>query len=93
VRLEFEWDSQKARNNEQKHRVSFEEAATVFGDPLSITIPDPLHSCNEQRFIIIVQSSSRRRILVVAHAGRGNRIRIVSARLATQNERRKYEEN
>ena len=89
--LEFEWDPAKARVNLRKHAVSFEEAATVFGDPLSVTIGDPLHSTDEQRFIIVGRSRQGR-IIVVVHVDRGHRIRIISARLATRRERRKYEE-
>ena len=89
--IEFESDPAKARGNVRKHGVSFEEAATVFGDPLSVTIRDPLHSTDEQRFII--EGCSRQgRIIVVVHVDRGHRIRIISARLATRRERRKYEE-
>jgi len=91
VALEFEWDPVKARVNLRKHAVSFEEAATVFGDPLSVTIRDPLHSTGEQRFIIVGRSRQGR-IIVVVHADRGHRVRIISARLATRRERRKYEE-
>lgn len=69
----------------------FEEAATVFGDPLSITIEDPDHSEDETRFVIIGQSYQGRTI-VVAHAERGDNIRIISARLATRRERQAYEE-
>ena len=89
--LEFEWDPAKARANLRKHAVSFEEAATVFGDPLSVTIGDPLHSTGEQRFIIVGRSRQGR-IIVVVHVDRGHRVRIISARLATRRERRKYEE-
>ena len=89
--LIFEWDTQKARTNLRKHGVAFEEAATVFGDPLSITISDPLHPEPEERFVII-GSSHRGRTLVVVHTERGDRIRIISARRATSGEKRKYEE-
>jgi len=87
---EFEWDTEKAESNLQKHEVSFEEAATVFFDPLSITIPDPLHSDEENRFVTTGLSSQQQQ-LVVAHSERDDRIRIISARLATPSERRKYE--
>ena len=87
---EFEWDPDKAANNFAKHGVSFVEAATVFFDMLSVTIPDPLHSEEEDRFVI-TGFSNRQRILVVVHADRGDRIRIISARLASSSERKKYE--
>ena len=87
---EFEWDPLKAASNLQKHGVSFAEAATVFFDPLSITVPDPLHSIDEQR-LVITGLSYQRRQLVVVHSDRGDRIRIISARLATASERKNYE--
>jgi hypothetical protein len=71
--------------------VTFEEAATVFGDPLSITIADPDHSGDEQRYLVL-GLSSRRRLLVVAHSERGDAVRIISARRVTRRERRTYEE-
>ena len=87
---EFEWDPIKAATNLEKHGVSFAEAVTVFFDPLSITIPDPLHSQHENRFVI-TGLSYQQRPLVVVHSDRGDRIRIISARLATPSERKKYE--
>jgi uncharacterized DUF497 family protein len=90
--LAFEWDSNKARSNLAKHGVSFDEATTAFGDPLSITISDPLHSQFEERFVLIGYSL-RNRLLVVVHAERGGCIRIISARTATGRERLGYEEN
>ena len=87
---EFEWDPEKAANNLRKHGISFVEAATVFFDTLSVTIPDPLHSAEEDRFVV-TGLSNRRRVLVVVHADRGARIRIISARLASSSERKKYE--
>jgi hypothetical protein len=87
---EFEWDPEKAANNLRKHGISFVEAATVFFDTLSVTIPDPLHSAEEDRFVI-TGLSNRQRVLVVVHADRGDRIRIISARLASSSERKKYE--
>jgi len=87
---EFEWDQEKAESNLVKHGVSFAEAATVFFDLLSITLPDPIHSDFENRFIITGLSYQQRH-LVVVHADRGAKIRIISARLATPNERKKYE--
>jgi hypothetical protein len=87
----FQWDKQKARQNLKRHQVSFEEASTVFGDTLSRTINDPLHSADEDRFVIIGQSVQGR-LLVVVHAIRGDNVRIISARVATPFERKKYEE-
>ena len=87
--LLFEWDEKKAVQNIKKHGISFEEAATVFGDPFSITIYDPLHSQNEDRFVILGMSN-KNRLLVVIHTERGDRIRIISARKATKKERRQY---
>jgi uncharacterized DUF497 family protein len=87
---EFEWDIEKAESNLQKHGVSFEEAATVFFDPLSLTIPDPLHSDEENRFVITGLSVQQRQ-LVVVHSEGDDRIRIISARLATSREGKKYE--
>ncbi|MBR8829838.1 MAG: hypothetical protein N5P05_001206 [Chroococcopsis gigantea SAG 12.99] len=88
--MQFEWNSDKAKLNIEKHGVSFDEAATVFNDPLSVTFPDPDHSFGEARYVIIGLSLSAR-ILVVAHTERGERIRIISAREATRHERRFYE--
>lgn len=89
--MDFEWDPQKAEVNHTKHAVSFEEATTVFGDPLSLTITDPDHSGDEQRYILLGQSYSGR-LVVVIHTQRGAGIRIIGARLATRRERRSYEE-
>lgn len=86
----FEWNPEKAESNLKKHGVSFEEAATVFADPLSLTITDPLHS-EDELCLIITGHSILQRQLVVVHTDRGDKIRIISARLATQSERRKYE--
>jgi len=90
--LSFEWNEQKARTNLAKHGVSFEEATTVFGDPLSLTIPDPAHSQTEARSVILGHSY-RQRLLVVMHTERGDNIRIISARPASRRERKNYEEN
>jgi uncharacterized DUF497 family protein len=87
----FEWDSQKAEANLKKHGVSFEEAESVFSDPLSLTVSDPLHSEKENRFII-TGFSDKQRQLVVVHTDRNDKIRIISARLATPSEKRKYEQ-
>lgn len=89
--LLFEWDQRKARRNASKHAVTFEEAATVFADPLSLTIPDPLHSKGDDRWVT-VGLSCRLRLVVVVHADRGRRVRLISARRATPRERRTYEE-
>ncbi|MCA1704812.1 MAG: BrnT family toxin [Actinobacteria bacterium] len=88
--MEFEWDPKKADSNLQKHGVPFDEAATAFGDPLSLTIDDPDHSDEEERFVLLGQSFLGR-LFVVIHTHRGERIRIISARIATANERRSYE--
>ena len=89
--LRFEWDKRKADSNLRAHGVSFREATTVLADPLSITISDPDHSIAEMRFVDI-GLSHRGRLLVVSYTERGNRIRLISARLATGNERKQYEE-
>ncbi|MGD9853985.1 MAG: BrnT family toxin [Planctomycetaceae bacterium] len=89
--LDFEWDERKARQNVKKHGVSFEEAATVFGDPLAVTIPDPLHSAAEDRFVTLGESHAGE-FVVVVFTERGERIRIISARFATRRERTAYEE-
>lgn len=89
--LNFEWDEEKAKTNLKNHRVSFDEATTVFSDLFSITISDPDHSADEQRYIDI-GSSDRGRILVVVYTERGTNIRIISCRKATPTERRRYEE-
>jgi hypothetical protein len=89
--MDFEWDPRKAAFNFHKHRVSFTEAATVFGDDLATTVPDPDHSKDEDRFITIGWSN-RRRVLMVSHTDRNDRIRIISARELTRSERITYEE-
>jgi len=81
----------KARQNCRKHRVFFQEAATVFGDPLAVTYPDPDHSLSEQRFITVGMSNAGR-ILIVAHADHDESIRIISVRKTTHREREHYEE-
>jgi len=91
MKLSFEWDEEKAEANLKKHRVSFDEAATVFTDPLSLTIPDPGYSAGEQRFIDI-GSSDKSRVLVVVYTERGSNLRLVSCRKATPLERKLYEE-
>ncbi len=89
--LLFEWDPKKAERNLKAHGVSFDEASTAFHDPLSSTIDDPLHSEDEERYVLLGRSH-RGRLLVVVHTERGDRIRLISARLATGPERKKYEE-
>jgi len=89
--LQFEWDPNKATRNVEKHQVSFEEAATVFDDPLFITVIDEEHSVEEERYITI-GLSQRGRLLLVAHTDRAGRIRIISARKATKREERFYAE-
>lgn len=90
MKLNFEWDEEKAKANLKKHRVSFEEATTVFIDPFSMTIPDPDHSMDEQRYIDI-GSSDKGRVLVVVYTERGSKIRIISCRKATPSEQKLYE--
>ena len=87
----FEWDPSKADKNLRKHKVSFDEATSVFGDFLGTTVADPDHSHDEHR-CITVGLSSRGRLLMVAHAERRERIRIISVRRLTPSERRAYEE-
>ena len=89
--LGFDWDPDKASKNVEKHHVSFEEAATVFDDPMFITFIDDEHSINEERYITI-GLSSRDRLLMLAHADRKDHIRIISARRATKNEEQFYAE-
>ena len=90
--LLFEWDPKKARRNLKMHDVLFGEAITAFRDPLSRTIGDPLHS-QEEECIVLIGNSQQGRLMVVVHVERGDRIRIVSARLATKRERLDYEKN
>ena len=88
----FAWDETKAEANSAKHGVTFIDAATVFADPLARIYDDPDHSENEQRCLLVGQSFAGK-ILVVAHAGEGGRIRIISAREATRTERRSFEQD
>jgi uncharacterized DUF497 family protein len=88
--MQFEWDRGKAEKNLKKHRVSFEDAVTVFLDPFSITNPDPDHSAYEQRYIDIGRSDDGR-VLVVVYTERSSNIRIISCRKATPSERKFYE--
>ncbi|OFV98571.1 MAG: hypothetical protein A3H28_04315 [Acidobacteria bacterium RIFCSPLOWO2_02_FULL_61_28] len=87
----YEWNGRKAKANRQRHGVSFEEAATVFLDPLALTFPDPYHSSDEPREITIGHSTNGQ-VVFVSHCRRGNRTRIISARKATRGERKQYEE-
>jgi uncharacterized DUF497 family protein len=89
--IKFDWDPGKARRNLRKHGIDFNEASTVFADTLSITIPDPDHSEDEERWVTI-GLSNRQRLLVVVHIEEGETIRLISARTADRLERRKYEE-
>ncbi len=89
---QFEWDKTKAELNRQKHGVEFDEAQTIFVDELSITMPDPDHSDEENRMMMIGLSRTNR-LLVVIFTERGRKIRLISARKATRAERKKYEED
>ena len=91
--LTFTWDKKKAASNLRKHGVAFEEAATAFGDTLSLTTFDPDHSIDQDRFILLGASNRGGRLLVVAHTEQSDTIRIISARLATRGERIIYEES
>lgn len=90
--MAFDWDPRKAAGNLKKHGVSFLEASSVFGDPLSLTIDDPDHSAGESRFITLGYTD-RSRLVVVAHVVRAEVVRIISARLARPRERKAYEES
>jgi uncharacterized protein len=89
--MKFEWDPVKAQSNLRKHKVSFEEAATALKDPLAATGSDPDHSVGEERFITFGVSESGR-LLTVAHSEKDDTLRIISARVATKEERKIYEE-
>lgn len=91
MKLRFEWDEEKAAANLKKHKVTFDEATTVFIDPLSITVHNPNYSVDEQRYIDL-GSSEKGRVLVVVYTERGSTIRIISCRKATSSERELYEE-
>jgi len=88
----FEWDPGKAKSNLKKHGVGFDEASTVFGDPLALLMPDPDHSIDEMRYVLLGMSN-RQRLLVVAFAERPPKTRLISSRRATRQERKKYEED
>ena len=91
MKPDFEWDPEKAQGNIQKHTVGFGEASSVFDDPIFITVIDEEHSDDEERYITI-GLSNKNRLLLVAHTERDDRIRIISARKATKNEEKFYEE-
>ncbi len=88
---EFEWDTGKAAANEAKHGTTFAEAATVFGDDRALSMADPKHSSEEQRFVLLGRSA-RGRLLVVCYTERSPRTRLISARPASRRERRQYEQ-
>jgi uncharacterized DUF497 family protein len=90
--LEFEWDPRKAAANLRKHGVAFKEAVTAFADPHSTTILDPDHPMGEGRFVLIGRAAVQR-LLVMVHLERGERICLISTRLAARRERRTYEED
>ena len=92
MRLQFDWNPDKARKNLNKHGISFNEAATVFGDPLSITFPDPDHSIGEHRYLT-VGLSNQGKFLIVSHTDRDDAVQVISARKTTRHERRFYEED
>jgi hypothetical protein len=90
--LQFEWDRPKASANYRRHGLEFAEAVTAFADPLSLVIPDPDHSAVEERFVLMGHVVDGR-LVVVAFTERGQRLRVISARLASRRERRAYEES
>jgi uncharacterized DUF497 family protein len=89
--MQFEWDENKAANNRSKHSISFDEAKTIFDDPLYVDFYDPDHSQDEERYLIIGESN-RGRLLIVSYTERSQAIRIISAREVTQSERESYEQ-
>ena len=89
--LRFEWDTEKAARNMERHQVSFEEAATVLDDPMFITLVDEEHSQDEERYVTL-GLSSRGRLLMLAHTDREGQVRIISARQATKKEEQFYAE-
>jgi uncharacterized protein len=89
--MRFDWDENKALSNLSKHGVSFEEAKTVFDDPLYVDFYDPAHSDEENRYLIVGESSQRR-LLIASYTERGTLIRLISAREVTRTERKVYEE-
>ncbi len=91
MKPQFEWNPQKAKANLQKHQIDLEEASTIFDDPQFITFLDEEHSADEERYITI-GLSNKNRLLMVAHTERSDKIRIISARKATKNEEKFYQE-
>ncbi|HEX8684649.1 MAG TPA: BrnT family toxin [Ardenticatenaceae bacterium] len=92
MNVQFDWDEQKAASNVTKHGVSFEEAATVFSDPLAVIFDDEMHSSEEARELLIGHSLNSR-LLLVSFTERGDTVRIISARPVTRKERQDYEDN
>jgi uncharacterized DUF497 family protein len=90
--FQVEWDAEKAEQNLRKHGISFEEALTVLADPLSFTLPDPGHSAEEQRMLVLGRSTADR-MLILSITERGESVRLISARAMTPRERRSYERN
>lgn len=88
--MQFRWDSNKDRINRRKHGVSFDEATTIFGDPLAMTISDPDHSVGEERFATLGRTMAGR-LVVVSYTDDGDTVRIISAREASSHERKRYE--
>jgi len=91
IDLDFDWDEDKAIANLKKHKISFEEAKTVFADPFSITMNDPKHSVDEHRFVDI-GAAANGKVLVVSYTQRGEKIRLINCRKSTKSERKIYEE-
>lgn len=91
MEIQFEWDLEKEKKNIRKHGISFHEGASVFGDPLSWTFPDPDHSVGESRHLTF-GTSAQGKMLIVSHTDRGKRIRLINSREMTKSERRYYEE-
>lgn len=89
--MKFKWDPRKAKSNRTKHGVSFQEATTVFGDPLALTFDDPDHSIHEDRFLTFGLSKTGK-LLIVSHTIRNEHIRIISARVMSKQEKQIYEE-
>lgn len=90
--MEFEWDNDKAFRNKRKHGVSFSEASTAFGDPMHLSMPDPDHSRDEERFLLLGRTFTGR-LVVVSFTDRGETTRIISARLPSRSERITYEDD
>ena len=90
--MKFQWDPRKATKNVARHGISFREASTVFGDPLASTILDPDHSADEARLLTIGRSTAGQ-LIVVSHTDREDEVRIISARLGTRGEKKRYEQD